>query len=209
MTSCLCLSCVRCCGALRSCTSCLGILVLIFWILEALFEGVLTLWPVDVTGLEVLVVALKETLVIPVVALVGTLANPVTAMIFVVATNVFLVVCSTMRMAMLVTAIVASVMLIHKIANLVVVALHHLMAEFAFCAKLDLLLTLLCEQAIGHLGVVDVVELLGNGLKCFVAEASSALEVPGAVLLMKRHIKPLNLECIVGRMHVSCRKGFG
>ncbi len=43
-----------------------GILVLIFWILEALFEGVLTLWPVDVTGLEVLVVALGETLVIPV-----------------------------------------------------------------------------------------------------------------------------------------------
>ena len=53
-----------------------GILVLIFWILEALFEGVLTLWPMDVTG----VVALGETLAIPVVALVEAL----------------LVVCSTM-----------------------------------------------------------------------------------------------------------------
>ena len=59
------------------------------------------------------------------------------------------------------------------------------MAEFAFCAKLDLLLTLLREQAVGHLGVVDVVELLSNGLKSFVAEALSALEVQGAVLLMK------------------------
>ena len=186
-----------------------GILVLIFWILEALFEGVLTLWPVDVTGLEVLVVALGETLVIPVIVLVGILAIPVTAMIIVVATNVFLVVCLTMQMATLVAAIIASIALIRKIANLVIIALCHLVAEFAFHTKLNLLLTLLCEQAVGHLQVVDVVEILGNDLKCFVAEASSALEVPGVVLLMKRHIKPLNLECVVGRGHVSRRKGFG
>ena len=125
-----------------------GILVLIFWILEALFEGVLTLWSVDVTGLSLggLAVVLRETLAIPVIALVGTLVIPVVTLV-----GALLVVCSTMQMAMLVTAIVASVMLIHKIANLVVVALHHLMVEFAFCAKLDLLLTLLCEQAVGHL----------------------------------------------------------
>ncbi len=132
-----------------------------------------------------------------------------TAMIVMVARNVFLVVCLTMRIAMLVAAIVASVVLIRKIANLVVVALHHLVAEFVFHAKLDLLLTLLCKRANSHLRVVDVVEILGDGLECFVAESSSALEVPGAVLLMKRHIKPLNLECVVGRGHVSRRKGFG
>ncbi len=48
-------------------------------------------------------------------------------------------------MATLLAAIVASVALIYKIANLLVVALCHLVAEFAFRAKLDLLLTLLRE----------------------------------------------------------------
>ena len=104
---------------------------------------------------------------------------------------------------------VASVALICKIANLVIVVLPHLMAKFTFCAKLDLLLTLLREQAVGHLQIVDVVEILGNGFECFVAEALSALEVPGAVLLMKRHVEPLNFECVVGRGHVPHRKGFG
>ncbi len=41
-------------------------------------------------------------------------------------------------MATLLVAIVASVALIRKIVNLVVVALRHLKAEFAFHAKLDL-----------------------------------------------------------------------
>ena len=111
-------------------------------------------------------------------------------------------------MATLLVAIVASVALIRKIANLVVVALRHLVAEFVFCTKLDLLLTLLRERAVGHLQVVDVVEILGDGLECFVAEASSALEVPGAVLLMKGRVEPLNFECVVGRGHVPHRKGF-
>ena len=52
---------------------------------------------------------------------------------------------------MLVAAILASVALICKIVNLVVVVLLHLVVEFVFCAKLNLLLRLLCEQAIGHL----------------------------------------------------------
>ena len=96
-----------------------GILVLIFWILEALFEGVLTLRPVDVTGLslEGLVIALRETLAIPVIALVAALVIPVVVLV-----GVFLIVCSTMRMATLVAAIVASIALICKIANLVIVA---------------------------------------------------------------------------------------
>jgi hypothetical protein len=58
-------------------------------------------------------------------------------------------------------------------------------AEFAFGAKLNLLLTLICEQAVDHLQVVDVVEILGDGLNGFIAEAFSALEVPGVVLLVK------------------------
>ncbi len=67
------------------------LLVLILWIFEALVERVLTLWPVDVTGLslEGLVVALGETLAVLVVTFVGML---VTAMVVMVATNVFLVV---------------------------------------------------------------------------------------------------------------------
>ncbi len=82
------------------------------------------------------------------------------------------------------------------------------MAEFALRAKLDLLLSLLGERAIGHLRVVDVVEILADGCECLVAETSSTLEVPIAVLLMKRHIKPLDLECVVGRRHVASWKGF-
>ena len=119
-----------------------GLLVLILWIFEALFESVLALWPVEVTGLEGLVIALGETLAVLVVTLEGIIVNP---MIVVVATNVFLVVVLTMQIATLVAAIIAPVALIRKIANLVVVALHHFVAVFAFGAKLDLFLTLLRE----------------------------------------------------------------
>jgi hypothetical protein len=93
-------------------------------------------------------------------------------------------------------------------ANLVVVALRHLVAEFALGAKLDLFRSLLGERAIGHLRVVDVVEILADGRECFVAETSSALEVLIAVLLVEGHIKPLNFECVVGPRHVAGMKGF-
>ena len=105
------------------------ILVLIFWILGALVERMLTLWPVDVAGLslEGLVFALGETLAVPVVVSVLTLVIPVAALV-----GATLVKCSMMRMATLVAGIVASVVLVRKMANLVVVALRHLVSEFAF-----------------------------------------------------------------------------
>ncbi len=43
-------------------------------------------------------------------------------------------------------------------ANLIVIALRHLVAEFALHTKLNLLLSLLRERAISHLRVVDVVK---------------------------------------------------
>jgi hypothetical protein len=69
----------------------IGLLVLILWIFEALFEGVLNIWPVEVTGLEGLVVTLRETLVdlfvvmlvaimIAVIAMVTTIAFRVVAL---------------------------------------------------------------------------------------------------------------------------------
>ena len=67
------------------------LLVLIFWVLEALFDGVLTLWYVDMAGLSFEVVALWETFAIPVVALVVALVIPVVALV-----GATLVVCSTM-----------------------------------------------------------------------------------------------------------------
>ena len=54
-------------------------------------------------------------------------------------------------MATLVAAIVPSIVLVCKMANLVVVALCYLVAEFAFCVKFNLLLVLLREGAVGHL----------------------------------------------------------
>jgi hypothetical protein len=71
------------------------LLVSILWIFEALVERVLTLWPVDVTGmsLEGLVVTLGETLVVLVVTFVGMI---VTVMVVVATKNVFLVKISTM-----------------------------------------------------------------------------------------------------------------
>jgi hypothetical protein len=158
----------------------------------------------DVAGLSLkgLVFALVESLVGPVVAPVVTLV-PVIALV-----GATLVEGSTMRVATLVVAFVASIALIRKMANLVIVALHHLVARFAFCVKLNLLITLLREGAIGHLRIEDVVEVLGHSCECLVAEALSALEVSVAILLMKRHVEPLNLECVVGRGHVPGRKGF-
>ena len=162
----------------------------------------LTLRPVDVAGLslEGLVFALGETLAVPVIVPVVTLVIPVVAHV-----GTPLVECLAMQMAMLVAAIVASIALVRKMANLVVVALRHLVSEFAFCAKLDLLLTLLCEQTVSHLQIEDVVKILGNSRKCLVAEALSTLEVPSAVLLVERHVGPLNFECVVGCGHVPGR----
>ncbi len=96
------------------------------------------------TGLEGLVVVLGETAAVLVITLVGMI---LTTMIVVFATNVFLVVVSKMRIATLVVAIVAPVALIRKVANFVVVALHHFVVEFAFGTKLDLFFMLLSEQA--------------------------------------------------------------
>ena len=133
----------------------------------------------------------------------------VTAMIVVVATKVLLVVVSTMHVATLVAAIGVPVMLIREVANLIIVALHHFVAKFVFGMKLNLFLTLLCEQAVSHVRVEDILEVLGDGLQFFVAEALSTLEVPCTVLLVKPHVKPLNFECAIGRGHVPRRKGFG
>ncbi len=75
-----------------------GLLVLILWIFGALFESVLALRPMEVTGLEGLVVALGGTLVdLFVVALVAI----VIAVIAMVATNVLLVVALRIRIAAL------------------------------------------------------------------------------------------------------------
>ena len=152
---------------------------------------------------KALSVHLGGGLVGPVVAPVG-----VTLVLVVTLVEATLVEGSTMRVAMLVAAIVVSVALIRKMVNLVVVALRHLVAEFALCTKLDMLLTLLCEGTVGHLRVEDVVKILGDSPECLVAVASSTLEVPVAVLLMKGHVEPLDLECVVGRGHVASRKGF-
>ena len=101
------------------------------------------------TGLEgLVVVALRETLAVFVVTL---LVMIVTVMIVVITTNVFLVVVLTMRIAMLVATIVVLVALICKVGNLIIAALCHFVAEFAFGAKLDLFLMLLRERAISHL----------------------------------------------------------
>jgi hypothetical protein len=169
------------------------ILVLIFWILGSLVVRMLTLRLVNVAELSLkgLVFALGESLVVPVIAPVVTLVIPVVALV-----RATLVKCSTMRVATLVAAIVASVALVRKMANLVVVALQHLVSEFAFCAKLDL-------------QIEDVVKILGNSCKFLVEEALSALEVPSTVLLVERHVEPLNFECVVVRGHVPGRKGFG
>ncbi len=102
----------------------------------------------------------------------------------------------------------ASIAPIREMANLVVVALRHLVAEFALGAKLDLFLSLLGERAIGHLRVVDVVEILADGRKCLVAETSSALEVPIAVLLVKRHVEPLNLSASLGPGMSSAKRAL-
>ena len=181
------------------------ILVLISWIFVALVVRMLTLWPMNVAGLslEGLVLALGGSLVGPVIALVEAILVPVVALV-----GATLFEGSTIQVAMLVAAILLSVAIIRKMANLVIVALHHLVAEFVLCTKLDLFLTLLCEGAVGHLRVEDVVKILGDSCECLVAEVSSTLEVPVAVLQMKGHVKPLNFECFVGRGHVAVWKGF-
>ena len=124
------------------------ILVLISCIFVALVKRMLTLRPIDVAGLslEGLVLALGGSLVGPVVAPVGAILVPVLALV-----GATLVESSTMRVATLVAAIVVSVALIREMANLVVVALRHLVVEFVLCTKLDLPLTLLREGAVGHL----------------------------------------------------------
>ena len=93
----------------------------------------LTLRPVDVAGLSLkgLVFALGESLVVPVVTPVVTLV-PVVALV-----GATLVEGLTMRVATLMAVIIVSVALVCKMANLVVVALNHLEAEFAFLREIQ------------------------------------------------------------------------
>ena len=150
-----------------------GFLVLILGILVTLLESVLALRHLEVTGLEGLVVALGGTLV---VLFIVTCAVVVATVVPVVATD-GLVVVSMMRMTAFMAAILAPVTMIHVVAKLLLLALHKHVTEFAPGSKLDLLLTLLCKQAIGHLQVKHILEILGNGLEFLVDEASSALKV--------------------------------
>ena len=54
-----------------------------------------------------------------------------------------------MQVATLLVALFASIEPIREMANLIIVALCHLVAEFALGAKLDLFLSLLGEQVLG------------------------------------------------------------
>jgi hypothetical protein len=159
-----------------------GLFVLIPWIFVALVVRMLTLRPMNVTGLslEGLVLLLGGRLVGPVIVLEGVIPVPVVTLV-----GATLVEGSTMRVATLVAAIVVSIALIRKMANFVVIALRHLVAEFALCTKLDLLLSLLRERAVSHLRVVDVIKILADSRECLVAETSPTLEVPIAVLQMR------------------------
>ncbi len=116
------------------------------------------MWNVAGLSLEGLVLLLGGGLVGPVVALEGAMLVPVVALV-----RATLVEGLTMRMATLVAAIIVSIALICKIVNFVIIALRHLVAEFALCTKLDLLRSLLRERAIGHLRVVHVVKILADG----------------------------------------------
>ena len=106
-----------------------GFLVLILGILETLFESVLALWPMEVTGLGSLVIALGGTLV---VLFVVALVVIVTAVVTVVATN-RLVIVSTMGMTALVAVILP---LAPVVANLVLIVFCQSVAEFALAQNL-------------------------------------------------------------------------
>ena len=118
------------------------------------------LWAVEVTGLEGIVLALEGTFV---VLFVVALVVVVTATVAVVTTN-GLVLVSTMCMTVLVAAILTHVALVCVVAKLVLIELCQSVAEFASGAKLNLLM-LLHEQAIRHLLVKNILEVLGNGLE--------------------------------------------
>ncbi len=116
------------------------LLVLIFRILVTLFESVLTLWHVEVTGLEGLVAALGGTLV---VLLVVVLVVAVAATVAAVA--ILGLVVSMVRMIAFVAAIFVLIVMPCVILQLLLVALLEHVAEFVFCAKLNLPLALLCK----------------------------------------------------------------
>jgi hypothetical protein len=92
----------------------------------------------------------------------------VTMVVAVVATDGPVIVLM-MRMAVLVAAILAPVAMIHVVAKLVLIALIQSVEEFAFSVRLNLCLTLLCERVVGHLQVKNILKVLVNGLKFFIA----------------------------------------
>ena len=139
----------------------IGFLVLILGILVTLLKSVLALWPMEVTGLEGLVLALGRTLV---VMFIVVLAVVVAAAVAIVATDGLALV-SMMRMTVFMAAILAPVIMICIVAKLLLVALCKRVTEFVLGSILDLLLALLHERAVGHLQVKNILEILGNGLK--------------------------------------------
>jgi hypothetical protein len=163
-------------------------LVLIFWILVALFEGVITLWSVRGAGLECLVTMIRRNLV-----LLFLFAFVVIVAAVAVVATLPLVVLMIVCLVMPATAAVTSMTLFHDTMDLLLIMLLEGVAKLAFFAKLDLALTFLCKGAIGYLGVEDILKVFCNRLKCLIAKVSSTLNVLCAILRVERHVEPLKL----------------
>jgi hypothetical protein len=134
-------------------------LVLIFRILVALFEGVIGLWSMGRARLECLVAAIRRSLVL----LFLLMLVIVMAIIAVVATCP-LVVLTIIHPALPAVVTVTPVMLFHNMADFLLVMLLEHVVELMFCAILNLTLAFLCKGAICYLQVEDVLVVFCNRL---------------------------------------------
>ncbi len=173
------------------------------WVLVALLRGVLALRPVHRPWLEQLVIALSGNLVIPlfVAFVVGVTTIAITVILP-------LEVGTTVLLRPFVETVVTSVTLLRHVAHLLIIPPAKLVTHLASDALLDLVFAFLCQGSICNLSVEDVLEVLSKQLKRLLKKMSAAFNVLGPVFLVERHIEPLKLQRLIGRMHVSRWEGF-
>jgi len=165
-------------------------LVLVFGlgVLVAFRGGVLALWSVCRVWLEILVAAIRRSLVhlfLFALVVVATMTAVILILPFVVVTMILV--------ALPDVATVTPLTLFCDMANFLVVLLTELMTHLASHVMLNLTLAFLCKGAVCYLQVENVLEVLCDRLKRLVPKMSPTLNILCTILRVEGHIEPLKL----------------
>jgi hypothetical protein len=163
-------------------------LVLIFGVLVALFEGMIALWSVHRAWLECLVTAIRRSLV-----LLFLLTLVVVVAMIAVVRILPLVVMLIIRLALPAVATITPVTLFCDTMDLFIVSHPERLMQQRFRVMLNLTLAFLCKGAICHLQFKNVLKVFCGRLKRLVTKTLPILNILCTILRVEGHLEPLEL----------------